>query len=253
MVTLRALARNRLKRKERKLIRWVEQQHDGYCALNGRQLSVEQKQLCDQLQDFEWPSRDDLSLEAHFESLCQWGDRNDGIPGLEDVDDNCSPVGLSYRTPSRGWVELGHFVHWACIALRRNSCRLRKKTCIHGHVFFPKILSQSQRTSMKRWLEARERLVRPMQRDLQTMHGEHEPADIEDSDYATSIGSEVDRDTRSKATEPGAADVARGWYENWQDVTVQRDCENMSEFVQRRDWWIESVGVSIETVTHAAP
>ena len=107
---LRAVARNRLRRKERKLLHWVEQQHDAYRARNGRHLSVEQKRLCDELGQgpsrIEWPQRDDLSWETHFAALCQWGDKNDGC---SEIGDDWS--GLSYLTSQHGWVELGHFVH----------------------------------------------------------------------------------------------------------------------------------------------
>ena len=46
---LRSVASNRLRLKERALLTWVEQQHDAYCARNGRQLSPGQKKLCDEL------------------------------------------------------------------------------------------------------------------------------------------------------------------------------------------------------------
>ena len=250
--TLRDLARNRLKRKARNLFRWAEQQHEGYCARNGRQLSAEQKRLCDELPQFRWPERDDVSWEAHFEALRQWGDQNDGIPTLDDDDDDRAPLGLSYRTSSDGWVQLGHFVHWACIALQDNHGRLRKKTHIHGHVFFPRILRKSQKDSMRQWLEVRGLPIQPMHRGIQKLPGnDGPPADAEDSDGTVSsddgpadaeasagaLGSDVE-DEQQKGeikTEVDDADAARERYENWRYAVWQQDYAEMSGRAERRD------------------
>ena len=101
---LRRLAGNRLRRQERSLLRWVDQQHDAYCARGGRQLSAEQKRLCDELPQFHWPDRPDLSWEDLFLALTQWGELHDGIPELGE-----DGSGLAHQTSQHGWVELGHF------------------------------------------------------------------------------------------------------------------------------------------------
>ena len=225
---LRAVARNRLRQKERKLLRWVEQQHQGYCARNRRQLTVEQKRLCDELgrgvSEFRWPQRDDLSWEMHFAALCEWGGENDGIPELAYDEDNCGARGLSYRTSRHGWVELGHFVHWACDALRNNYGRLRQKTHIHGHVIFPRILRKSQKDSMKGWLEARGRVIQPMQPDSQRRSDEATVA--EETDDTTSPVCMEDERARSEVeAEIDVADAARDCYEKWRNEAAQQDAQ----------------------------
>ena len=228
--TLRTLARNRLQRKARNLLRWVEQQHEGYRARNGRQLSVEQKRLCDELPHFRWPERDDLSWETHFEALCHWGDNNEGIPDLGNDDDDRALLGLSYRTSSHGWVELGHFVHWACVALRNNYGRLQTKTRIHGHVFFPRILGTSRKDSMRQWLEARGRSIQPFgpaddEESDGALSDDDGPADAEEG--ALSSDAEDGQQKENIKTETDNADAAHEWYENWQHAAARREYEEM--------------------------
>ena len=82
------------------------------------------------------------------------GESHSGVPRM--LRSTSGVRGLPYWTKRSGWVELGHFVHWTCVALDNNYGRLRGKTHIHGHVMFPKILYKTQKDLMRQWLGSHE-------------------------------------------------------------------------------------------------